>query len=567
MSSIILIMKHIIFVVVLISGIQSLSAQDIFWTEEEISLQKIYIEANTQKILGNVDKALPLYQQVVKEKRNIHPAWYEIARMQHANEDNEAAFISIDKAIKLSSRNKWYTLFKVDLYEKMGLHDDAAEALSFYLQNDKDQNLLERLGYIYTKSQKVSKALEVYNQLESTYGIHESYSKKKYNLYLKEGQDELALKEISSLISAYPNNIEYMHLLASNMLQKNKNDEADKLFQRILAIDPDDTKASIAMAQTHREMGNSSEFIKSISSIISNPSLDIDVKIKELIPPLNQLVANYDPDLSHELTKSAKFIVKAHPDQPKAYAMASDIYFHSGLYGLAKESYKQTIQLDNTVYPVWEQYLYTLVILNNAEEILATVESALDVYPNQGRIYYFEALAHYKLNNFAAAESSLAQAELMSRKNPDLKQYIYILKAVLAAAKGSDTAAKNNLKLAIDINPRQTDHLLNNYIEDLNKNGEPAMIDHALSELKYKKTPSALFSSSLLSYISGNKDSARSDIIKAIAGTPYPIPKFLDLYIALHHDLISSAQNETENYSNILNKMGYQRIFNSDSSR
>jgi tetratricopeptide (TPR) repeat protein len=59
-----------------------------------------------------------------------------------------------------------------------------------------------------------------------------------------------------------------------------------------------------------------------------------------------------------------------------------------------------------------------------ADSVIAHSEQALELFPNQGMIYYFSGIAHTKKKDFREAARSLEQAKRLSTNNADLSSEI-----------------------------------------------------------------------------------------------------------------------------------------------
>ena len=60
-------------------------------SEAEVNTQKVFIEANREKILGNYENAAYLYKEVLKKDGKNHAAYYELARIHDVlDQDSEA---------------------------------------------------------------------------------------------------------------------------------------------------------------------------------------------------------------------------------------------------------------------------------------------------------------------------------------------------------------------------------------------------------------------------------------------------------------------------------------------
>ena len=96
-------------------------------SEQEINIQKIFIEANGERLLGNFDKATLLYGEVLKKDKNNHAAAYELARIYSATSKNDEAIKSLKTAILIDPTNIWYQQFLAEVYEKTGQFSESAQ--------------------------------------------------------------------------------------------------------------------------------------------------------------------------------------------------------------------------------------------------------------------------------------------------------------------------------------------------------------------------------------------------------------------------------------------------------
>ena len=72
-------------------------------SEEEVNTQKIFIDANKEKILGNYENAVYLFKEVIKRDEKNDAALYELARIYSVQEKNEKSFAFDKRSIVNSS--------------------------------------------------------------------------------------------------------------------------------------------------------------------------------------------------------------------------------------------------------------------------------------------------------------------------------------------------------------------------------------------------------------------------------------------------------------------------------
>lgn len=131
--------------------------------------------------------------------------------------------------------------------------------------------------------------MTVLDKYEQLTGVTESITRNRFETLDSLGRTEEALEAINKLIAVYPTNIEYKFLAASYCKTKGIDDKAMEYYQQILSIDPGDSRARLAVAGVQKQDGNKVAYLESVSSIMSNPALNIDVKIQELIPYVMEL--------------------------------------------------------------------------------------------------------------------------------------------------------------------------------------------------------------------------------------------------------------------------------------
>ena len=123
---------------------------------------------------------------------------------------------------------------------------------------------------------------------------------------------------------------------------------------------------------------------------------------------------------------------RVHPDEAKAASIQGDLFFHTGQLTKAAEAYRATLELDDTVYPVWEQLLATLYLDNQITELRKYAEEALDIFPNRPVVYVQYALGEALRANFGEANSLLDQARIMVSSQPEAAAQLETLSTAFA---------------------------------------------------------------------------------------------------------------------------------------
>ncbi|MBK7409406.1 MAG: tetratricopeptide repeat protein [Saprospirales bacterium] len=269
-------------------------------SEKKIKEQELFIEANKFRLLGNLDKASELFQELLKKDRQNDAAAYELARIYTDQNNNREALNYAKQAAAIAPDNLWYQRFLADNYQRNNLFHEAAliyEQLVAKAPSD-EYNYFKWAYYLVQDGQN-EKALEVYNQLENRNGINEELSRRKHSLYLGIGDTKSAEKELVRLSEAFPGNTDFLHLLAGFYRQMNNSPAALATFKKILEIDPNDSKAYFAISSLETPGSDDDAFLHSLEPIFQNPQVDLDDKIMQILPYAQKAAATDDQALAN----------------------------------------------------------------------------------------------------------------------------------------------------------------------------------------------------------------------------------------------------------------------------
>lgn len=463
--------KYLLLLLVVLSGGLSMQAQDRV-TEEDVNTQKVFIDAEQEKILGNYESAAFLFKEVLKRDSDNHAAAYELARIYDILNDDEKAIKSAKAATNLDDTNTWYKSFLADLYKKTGQDNKAAEIYEGLVKSEPNNDYYYfRWAYFLVRANQINQAVKVYDNLEKRMGINEEIIRRKHALYVGAGNHKKAVKEYERLIDAFPKNTDYYHLLASFYEQVGDQKQANLIHKKILNLDPDDVISNIAIAGANSGSLNEVTYLLSLKPIFEKPDVDIDVKIKELFPYVQKVADTGDRNLADATLELSTILEEVHANEAKAFSISGDLLYYSGQKEDALKKYEKTVALNESVFLVWEQMMYIHSEEKSYEQLEEVSQEVMDLFPNQPRAYYFYALARNKQDDHKEAISILEQALLMVGKDARLKFDIHALMgnaySKLGKYKLSDTAYEEALKL----NPNAPS-LLNEYSRTLSERGE-----------------------------------------------------------------------------------------------
>ncbi len=395
-------------------------------TEDNVDLVAIFIDGNREKLLGNWDEAIAKFEEILAKDRNNAAVAYELARVYEAVKDLENAEKFAEKAVEWDGANEWYRIYLAAVFQKNNKDSQAAIQYSelVNLQPNNEEFYIKWAYYLVRNSQP-EEAIKVYDNLEKRTGIHEEVIRHKHTLYLGMGNHKQAAYELERLIGKFPDKTSYRHLLATFYEQIDEKDKAKEVYHQILKQDPNDARAQIAIAEEAK--GNDViGFLNSLKPIFEDPKTDIDTKIKEIIPYVNELAASGDRNLGITLLALTSLLETVHTNDAKSHSVLADVLYYTGQQDRALEQYKKTLKLDDTKWPVWEQLLYIYAEKKDYDNLIATSENALDVFPNHATAYYLNGAGYNGKKEYRDALNSLQQGLIMSSRNARLRYDILI---------------------------------------------------------------------------------------------------------------------------------------------
>ncbi len=416
--------KHIILALS-ISLSASLFAQVDRPSLADVEIQKIFIDANREKLLGNYQDAAYLFRQVLNKDPKNHSAAYELSRMYDVLEEDVLALKSITKAVDLSPENVWYLDFQGQVYERNRKPEKAAEVYAKLSKKHPDNEyFLFQQAHHLVGADKPAGAVVIYDKLEKMMGVNEELSKKKYALYYGLGDKKASESELQRLHKAFPYEVNYLHFLAEFYKKEKRQKDLEKTYENILRLAPNDAEANLALADGYKKSNNHIKYLNTIKPIISKSDVDLDVKVRELFPYIKVVRESKDQELKTLVLSLGDELTAAHPTDAKAHSLHADLLYHSGNSKEALSAYNTTLKYDKSVFPVWEQIMYIHAESQEMKELIQVTEKALDLFPNHAKVYYMNGFAQSYLGDNNEAVNMFEQALMMSGKNTALKYEI-----------------------------------------------------------------------------------------------------------------------------------------------
>ena len=388
--------------------------------ETQAKVNRLFFDGEKAKVIEDWDNAAKSYGDVIAIQPNNADAHFQLSQIYMTLKKPDQAETEGLYAVSIDPSNKWYLEELASVYMSEGKAKEATE--TFRILVDKfpgNPDYYLNLAFLYSKTSQFESAIKVYDLFEKNFGIDENVVDEKKNLYLRLNRFNDAVNEVHKLVEAFPGETEYL-LSEADLYRANKiKDKAVPLYKKVLAIEPDNARALLALSELGLQTGNPQESMDDMKKIFANPKVDIDTKVKILYPYLS--FWEVKKDHKQDAFDLAEILTQTHPGDPKAWAIKGDLYYLDNQNDKALASYLQSLTLNKDIFQVWQQVMLIYNGNKDWDNLEKTCKDAIDVFPNQALIYLFKGGAELQKKEYDKAVKSFSKGEKMSADNDKVR--------------------------------------------------------------------------------------------------------------------------------------------------
>lgn len=435
------IQKYYFLLLLFASAFQSFGQAGIY-NEADIEEQNAFIDAIAFQFAEKHNKSVEELDKLISTAPDKAVLYFERAKALADLENLDKAYIDIKRAIKFDNSKISFFQLKYDIEGTLGEYEEqvlTAEHL-IKLEPNNIYNYYDTYNCYRTISND-KQALVVLDNIINIFGIDERTTNSKLELLNAKNDQAGITATLEKLISAYPNNLDYRHRLAEHLVKINEPEAADKVYEKILKIQPDDPVANLVNLKKNQSAQGSD--LSVLEAIISNEEMPLDPKILELIPYIQKMSIDRSYPDNLKLNSLLNKLNTVHPNSAKVHSIIGDFYYNSGQFENAIDAYKKTIDFNNGVFVVWDQMLRSTFYTQDLKSLGHFSEELIEVFPNKVEGYYYQALYYILSNNFAEAESYIQEGGLIAGKDNKKQDQMTVAKMYLALSKNDFDSASN----------------------------------------------------------------------------------------------------------------------------
>lgn len=237
-------------------------------------------------------------------------------------------------------------------------------------------NILLQLAQYYAAKQDLDKAISTLERYERIEGNDPDIALKKFALMFMKKDTAALMNESARLVRENPLSTEYMLIRGNAMEALEMPDSALICYQQAEALDPDDGKVKLTMANYYLEQGDSAAYDqKSREAILSE-----NIMLEEKLDMMTRYMQNIISDTTADLRRGARLfdgLLLQYPHEPEVLNLGAQYSATIGDYARAKElmAYATDLEPENPDY--WIRLAHFYFAVDEYDKAIAICEKAM----------------------------------------------------------------------------------------------------------------------------------------------------------------------------------------------
>ena len=389
------------------------------YTSAELKTDGIFLDASTQKNLGNLDKAVELYDQVISINPNYASAYFDKANVMFQKKEVQKAIELTQKAISLQPQNIWYHLQLAEIYINIQDYENAALTIEKIIEIEPDNiDYYQQLAQIYNQKQDQANMLRTFDRIEQKWGQSEEITMFKFRYFMDKKDYDRAEKEINKLQTASPSQKSYLAILAEINMNKQNYPKALEYYQKI--------EQNYYLVQNDRQ-----KVYHYITKAIENQDLDYQTKIQVLIAIYGKTVDSDQEEFKRFFTLLETLSIQ-YPEEKVVWELLSTGYMQKKEFEQAVKSIKKAIEIGNNPkskqpnnFELYQNLLFAESTLNQTDTLIADATKTIELFPEQPLPYLFLGINYLLKQEYENAQKNLENGLMLVVENKALLEDFY----------------------------------------------------------------------------------------------------------------------------------------------
>lgn len=431
--------------------------------QNELKGEAVFLDGMKSYLAEDYESSIAYFKTILDKFDGGAGVSLMLAKSYEKNNEIDLAVNIAKKASEQDKRNldikKYFASLQVASKDYKGAIDTFKELTK---SDPTDMDAYIGLTNVYLLQNDYSNAIKTYDILEKNIGISENITKQKQLLYLKLNKVDEALEEGGKLISAEPQDANYVIQQAQLMLNNGRVKEAQAMLEKSVAAKEGFAEAHVILAEIYRKQGDMKACNRELLAAFNNKTLNVDTKLKILGSYMELLKSQQTVEGLDDLIALNTKLIELDPEEARGYVFLGDLLVKKNELEEARESYVKSTKYDRSVFGVWMAIIELDNKLSDTKSLVKHATEAADYFPNQSYFWYNAGLGNFMLKNYEDAVYQLDEAKMLAFDNPELLKNILTLQGDAYQEMKSYRESEKAYEEALKIDPNYA-NALNNY--------------------------------------------------------------------------------------------------------
>lgn len=244
--------------------------------------------------------------------------------------------------------------------------------------------ILIQLAQYYTAKQDYDKAISTLERYERIEGNDPDIALRKFSLMFMQGDTARLVSESDRLVRENPLSTEYLLIRGNAMEALAMPDSALASYQRAEALDPDDGRVKLTLANYYLEQGDSAAYDRKSSEAILSENIMLDEKLDMMRRYMQNIISDTTAD-SRRGARLFDGLLKQYPHEPQVLDLGAQYSATIGDYARARElmAYATDLEPENPDY--WTRLAHFNFADDRYAEAVEICETAMEKLPEAPR--------------------------------------------------------------------------------------------------------------------------------------------------------------------------------------
>ncbi|MCU0435337.1 MAG: tetratricopeptide repeat protein [Bacteroidia bacterium] len=368
-------------------------------TMKQAKTEALFIDGCTERLIGNPQKAIMAFREVLELDPKNAAANYEMAGIYREQKQPDRALKYAMRADSLHPENDWYKLRHAQVLSELGQHEKAMKLMKQLAERHPDKAYWQ---YEYAAAQvragDTKAALNTYDRIEKLEGQSDTLAVRRIAAHRAAGNNAAIVAVLESQIASAPRNERAYVALAREHERQENAPAALRTYERRAAAFPQSAAAYLDLAEAQRKAGKNAEAWRNATTafgIPAEPERKADL-LRNWYPGGDSVKLG-----AEDLTKADSLCLlmrRYHPDFSGTWTASANVWKQRNKYTEARDACRKAIALDKSPWQPWKMLLELNEQLGDNTAQLKDSREATELFPQQPAtwLYYGRQLMKQK---------------------------------------------------------------------------------------------------------------------------------------------------------------------------